>query len=302
MHNWRGRGLKRPACRCAPTHHCFSHPPARSPHPPTHPPTHRSSRSFRPPFRVYPLVEEDIHSGDKLTLYLRLLAEYPPTKTATGVEVVVPLPRSVLRVHCETGGCRRAGRAEGTATGPLLVRAGLPHPYRPCCPSHIPRPPDSPTETKLLGLPSKGGFEQGAEWHERERRLVWSLHNLKGGREHTLRARLTVEPGSLEATKRDYGPVMLQFVLPGKPSGAPLRREGRAPGGGGGQGAGPLGAARLPRSPPAPIHLPASASHLSAASGLDVKYMKILREEKGYSPSRWFRVVCLANSYQIRPS
>ena len=30
--------------------------------------------------------------------------------------------------------------------------------------------------------------------------------------------------------------------------------------------------------------------------------MKILREEKGYSPSRWFRVVCLANSYQIRPS
>ena len=29
-----------------------------------------------------------------------------------------------------------------------------------------------------------------------------------------------VEPGSVEATKRDYGPIMAQFVLPGKPSGA----------------------------------------------------------------------------------
>lgn len=59
----------------------------------------------------------------------------------------------------------------------------------------------------------------------------------------------------MEATKRDYGPIQLQFVLPGKPS----------------------------------------------ASGLDVKYMKILKEEKGYNPARWFRVVALANSYQVRP-
>jgi hypothetical protein len=39
----------------------------------------------------------------QLTLYLRLLAEYPASKTASGVEVTVPLPRSVQRVHCETG-------------------------------------------------------------------------------------------------------------------------------------------------------------------------------------------------------
>lgn len=66
-------------------------------------PLSRSSRSFRPPFRVYPLVEDDMLSGDKLTLYLRLLAEYPPAKSASGVEVVVPLPRAVQRVHFETG-------------------------------------------------------------------------------------------------------------------------------------------------------------------------------------------------------
>lgn len=44
----------------------------------------------------------------QLTLYLRLLAEYPATKTATGVEITVPLPRSVQRVHCETGGWARS--------------------------------------------------------------------------------------------------------------------------------------------------------------------------------------------------
>lgn len=32
-------------------------------------------------------------------------------------------------------------------------------------------------------------------------------------------ARLTVDAGSVEAVKRDYGPITLQFVLPGKPSG-----------------------------------------------------------------------------------
>lgn len=31
-----------------------------------------------------------------------------------------------------------------------------------------------------------------------------------------------VEPGTVESTKRDYGPIMVQFVLPGKPSGESL--------------------------------------------------------------------------------
>lgn len=57
----------------------------------------------------------------QLTLYLRLLAEYPATKTATGVEITVPLPRSVQRVHCETGGC--AGSWAG-CSGPVACAAG----------------------------------------------------------------------------------------------------------------------------------------------------------------------------------
>ena len=52
-----------------------------------------------------------------------------------------------------------------------------------------------------------------------------------------------------------------------------------------------------PLMPPCPPPVPSTP----AASGLDVRYMKILKEEKNYSPSRWFRVVAMANSYQIRP-
>lgn len=177
---------------------------------------YRSSRAFRPPFRVFPLIEDD-GLADKLTLYIRVLAEYATTKTATAVEVIVPLPRAnVQRVHCDL---------------------------------------DAPNESKLLNaIPGKAAFEQSADWTERDG-LVWTRRNLKGGTEHTLRARLTVEPGAKEAVKRDYGPIMLHFVLPGKPS----------------------------------------------ASGLDVKYLKIMKTERGYAPARWFRVVAMANSYQIRP-
>jgi AP-4 complex subunit mu-1 len=183
--------------------------------------TYRCSSSYRPPFRVYPLLEDDAHSPDKMTLFIRIRAEYEATKTASGVEVTVPLPPSVQRVHCETD----AAPGEGNS---LLGNA--------------------------LPLAMKGMFGQQAEWDAREHRLIWSLKNLKGGKEHVLRVRLTIDSGSVEMAKQEYGPVMVQFVLPGKPS----------------------------------------------ISGMDVNYLKILKDEKGYNPARWFRVVALANSYQIR--
>lgn len=183
---------------------------------------YRCSQHFRPPFRIYPLLEDDPVSPDKLTLYIKLRAEFETSKLASGVEVTIPLPASVERVHCET---------DSTISS------------------------NSSIEGSLLGaLSGRSGFQQKAEWYGKEHRLVWSLRNLRGGKEHTLRARLTVDSESVGLLRQDYGPIMVQFVLPGKPS----------------------------------------------ASGLDVKYLKILREDRGTSPSRWFRVVALANSYQVR--
>lgn len=47
---------------------------------------------------------------------------------------------------------------------------------------------------------------QSADWTERDGKLVWTLRNLKGGTEHTLRARLTVEPGAKEAGEQGSEP------------------------------------------------------------------------------------------------
>ena len=203
--------------------------------------TYRSSCPYRPPFRVVPLLEDDAISPDKLTLYLRIRAEYDRSKVASGLELTVPLPKSVQRVHCETssggessysslsgGGGGGGGGAGGGGSGGGGLLGSLPL--------------------------SKGAFGQQADFDAREHRLVWALKNVKGGSEHLLRVRLTIDPGSLEMARHEYGPVQVQFVLPGKPS----------------------------------------------ASGMDVKYLRILKEEKGYNPARWFRVVALAGSYQIR--
>lgn len=134
------------------------------------------------------------------------------------------------------------------------------------------------------------------------------------------KARLTVDAGSVEAVKRDYGPITVQFVLPGKPSGEVEMVGGRGTpnqhncwawrrlccqakplpsfhtnlGPRGDAGASDALVSKHPETPwLSTLSLP--------ASGLDVRYMKILKQEKNYNPARWFRVVAVANSYQIRP-
>ena len=180
--------------------------------------TYRSSRPFRPPFRIYPLVEDDAYSAEKVTLYLRVRAEYEAAKMASGVEIVVPFPPSVRGAHIET---------------------------------------DTPDDDGNLFsvISSKSEFEQRAEWNGRDSKLTWFLRNVKGSKEHVLRVRLTIESGQAHMVKHEMGPIMVHFVLPGKPT----------------------------------------------MSGLDVKYMKIMKDAgRGQAPSRWFRAVALANAYQVR--
>jgi AP-4 complex subunit mu-1 len=179
--------------------------------------TYRISKSFRPPFRVYPVVEDDALSDEKLTLYLRLESDFEGSKTASGVEVVLPLPPTVFRAHIDLD--------TEENEGPFL--------------------------SKLTGK----SFGQKAEWYAKESKIIWTLRNVPGGKEHVLRVRLTIEPGQAYMVRHEMGPLTVHFVLPGKPS----------------------------------------------TSGLDVKYMKIMKEtSRSQAPSRWFRTVAMANSYIIR--
>jgi hypothetical protein len=53
---------------------------------------------------------------------------------------------------------------------------------------------------------------------------------LNGGRSLRVPPPLpAVDAGTVESTKRDYGPIMVQFVLPGKPSGEYLLALSRLP-------------------------------------------------------------------------
>jgi len=164
--------------------------------------TYRSSKSFVPPFVVTPMVEEDAMAADKMTVHICLRADYEggggvgslsvgerkKGKTATGVEVILPLPPTVSRAHVELD--------TEENDGPLL--------------------------SKLAGT----SFTQKAEWNARDSKVVWSLRNVPDGREHVLKVRLTVDSADGERgsqpdrymVRHEMGPIMVHFVLPGKPT------------------------------------------------------------------------------------
>ena len=129
---------------------------------------------------MYSLTEDDANSDEKMTLYLRIQADYDPKKRATGVEVILPLPPTVSRAHIELDSEENEG--------PLL--------------------------SKLAGT----SFGQKAEWQAKDSKITWNLRNLSGGQEHILKARLTIEAGQAYMVRHEMGPIMVHFVLPGKPS------------------------------------------------------------------------------------
>ncbi|KAL6759889.1 Mu homology domain-containing protein [Haematococcus lacustris] len=62
---------------------------------------YRSSQGLKPPFRLQAVTEADPGSSTKALLTLRLWCDIPADKAASGLEVEVPTPRYVQRVHCE---------------------------------------------------------------------------------------------------------------------------------------------------------------------------------------------------------
>eukprot|EP00879_Flechtneria_rotunda_P017330 GHRR01018154.1.p1 GENE.GHRR01018154.1~~GHRR01018154.1.p1 ORF type:complete len:327 (+),score=106.14 GHRR01018154.1:855-1835(+) len=62
---------------------------------------YRTSHGLRPPFRLNITTESDAASEYKAVVRLRLWSDIPADKAASGLEVEVPLPAYVTRVHCE---------------------------------------------------------------------------------------------------------------------------------------------------------------------------------------------------------
>lgn len=64
---------------------------------------YRSTYDSKPPFRVYVDLEDDPASPNKVVLVIKLRCEYGSDKSASSLEVVVPLPPPVQRVSCSSG-------------------------------------------------------------------------------------------------------------------------------------------------------------------------------------------------------
>ncbi|BDA40565.1 AP-4 complex subunit mu-1 [Coccomyxa sp. Obi] len=75
---------------------------------------YRSTYPFKPPFRVSTTVDEDPNSALKAIITIRITPDFGGDKAASGLEVVVPMPREVARVHCELGRDAKSGAAGQT--------------------------------------------------------------------------------------------------------------------------------------------------------------------------------------------
>jgi hypothetical protein len=139
---------------------------------------------------------------------IRISPEFGADKAASGLEVLVPMPREVQRVNCDSlkpsqaSGLPPTARAvsfeQGSPSGALLS-------LRSCCSLHAHQPKGylrrqpSCWEGALMEQKAANQIinELGAaaqvlgpvswDWQERAHKLVWKFKRVQGGTDHTLK-------------------------------------------------------------------------------------------------------------------
>ena len=99
----------------------------------------------------------------------------------------------------------------------------------------------------------KGIQGQTAEHKVQENTGEWIIRKFQGGAEHTIIAKITLKGSTAATSKKEIGPVSLNFEIP-----------------------------------------------MYNVSKLQVKYLKIQNDTKGYNPHRWVRYVSQSSSYICR--
>jgi len=62
---------------------------------------YRSTAEFKPPFRVYPTVEEV--GPYMVDVIVKLRADFPSTNNAANVTLTLPLPKATVKASCSLG-------------------------------------------------------------------------------------------------------------------------------------------------------------------------------------------------------
>jgi AP-4 complex subunit mu-1 len=151
---------------------------------------------FRPPFRVFPTLEET--SPFKVELVLRVRADIPEANYGTNVVIRFPVPKNAATVIPELG---PGGSSTGVASGPTgstFSAAGK-----------------LPTASSAAAAFAASG--QSADYSAKDREVVWTIKKFGGGQEHTLRTKITLASASTSgpaAIRKELGPVSVAFEVP----------------------------------------------------------------------------------------
>lgn len=145
---------------------------------------YRCNGEFRPPFRVFPFLEEV--SSYKVELVLKVRADMPSRNYGANVSITFPTPKTATSVHPELG--TQSGLKPGLAASSSDSTAG-----------------------GTVGAPTQG---QTAEFDQKTRMVVWKIKKFQGGSEHTLRTKIALSQSSAASLRKELAPVRMAFEIP----------------------------------------------------------------------------------------
>lgn len=149
--------------------------------------TYRVAGEFRAPFRVQPYLETI--SPTRVDFVLKVRADIPASSAGSHIVVRFPVPSAAATVNpVVTGGPGIASARRGAASG---------------------------ASSGAGSSSSKKEGTQVAEYDAKGKRVSWLIEKLQGGMEATLRTHITLsKPSGNSATRKELGPVALQFEVP----------------------------------------------------------------------------------------
>jgi AP-4 complex subunit mu-1 len=141
---------------------------------------YRITSEFRPPFRIFPVLEET--SPYKVELVLKVRGDFPEAQHGINVTIRFPVPKTSATVTPELSS--NISSAMGIANG---VRG-------------------APVTASSSG--------QAVEYLGKDHEVVWSIKKFQGQQEFTLRTRITLSAPSTATIRKEVGPISLSFEIP----------------------------------------------------------------------------------------
>lgn len=156
-----------------------------------------TAETFRPPFRVFPTLEET--SPFKVELVLRVRADIPEQNHGTNVTIRFPVPKSAAAVVPElVAGGSSVGSASYSSASSAGAARGM-----------VGGAASAAASSAFLAS------GQSVEFLSKEKEVVWTIKKFQGGgTEHTLRTKITLASPSTPAIRKELGPVSVGFEIP----------------------------------------------------------------------------------------